>query len=203
MNPIESAEVELNELIKLFYSPSDFETELGSFREVDRDSMPATYRQLLAHQHHMTVTVEQFHNCPIELQAIAIKHVKDSYSRKILLRRKSDGKTVLFGIVRIDLSVLDKQVREEIEAQQTPLGQVLIDHDVLRQVKLAGLYRVEPGRELKKWFALPDQAANQSAHENFVSSPSPTSEDYLYGRTAWIFCDGRPVIELLEIVSAF
>lgn len=202
MNPLESAEVELNELIKLFYSPSDFETELGSFREIDRDSMPATYRQLLAHELHMTVTVEQFHNSPIELQVLATKGDDDSYSRKILLRRKSDEKGVLFGIVRIDLSVLDKHVRQEIESQQIPLGQVLINHDVLRQVKLVGLYRIAPGRELKKWFALPDLATNQSAHENIVSSMNQTTEECLYGRTAWIFCDGRPVIELLEIVSA-
>jgi hypothetical protein len=200
LNPIESAEVELNELIKLFYSPSDFETELGSFQEIDRDSMPASYRQLLAHEQHMTVTVEQFHNSPIELQVLATKGSSGSYTRKILLRRKSDGKAVLFGIVRLDLSVLDKQVRQEIEAQQAPLGQVLIDHDVLRQVKLAGLFRIEPGRELKKWFVLPNQAANQSIPKTSVAATA--EEGCLYGRTALIFCDGRPVIELLEIVSA-
>jgi chorismate-pyruvate lyase len=205
LDPIESAEIELSELLKLFYSDSHLERDLGLFRECDRESMPAVYRQLLAHHHHMTVTVEKFHQSPIELQVLATKTAGDLYARKILLRRISDGRVVLFGIVRIDLDVLDQRVRKEIEGQLTPLGEVLIKHDVLRQVKLVGLYEIEPGHELAQWFGRLDHRAqddatasstNLTAYNREVAKPGR-----LYGRTAIIFCDGRPVIELLEIVA--
>lgn len=191
MNPIdksiESAEIELQELIRLFYSQAESEQTLGSFQECEQSAMPEAFRRLLAHQHHMTVTMEQFHSCRVELGVLAARTDGDLYSRKILLRRSSDGSGVLFGIVRIDLGVLDKPVRKEIEAQKIPLGQILIDHDVLRQVRLIGLYEIKPGVELSKCLAPIDGSR--------LASP-------LYGRTAIIYCDARPVIELLEIVAA-
>lgn len=192
-NPVEPADVELGELIKLFYSDEEIENELGSFQECKREVMPEAYRRLLAHHQHMTVTVEQFHNSPVNLQVLASKTDGNRYARKILLTRASDGRGVLFGIVRIDLGILDKQVRAEIEAKQTPLGRVLINHDVLRQVRLIGLYEIKPGHELMKYFA---QAERADGGRDVLANR------LLYGRTAIIYCDGRPVIELLEIVAA-
>jgi hypothetical protein len=58
---------------------------------------------------------------------------------------------------------------------------VLIDHNVLREVQLASLYRVVPGPDLCQLFGLPASLAT-------------------YGRTAFIYCDGFPAVELLEIV---
>jgi chorismate-pyruvate lyase len=106
----------------------------------------------------------------------------DYYFRKIVLHRQSDGRAVLFGIPRLNLRLVDDDVRREILSKTTPLGRVLIDHNVLREVQLASLYRITTGPELRRLFGL-----NQAATT--------------YGRTAFIYCDGYPAVELLEIVS--
>ena len=66
--------------------------------------------------------------------------------------------------------------------RQIPLGRVLINHGVLRRVELSQLWKVVPGVDLCSLFKL-DQAVDT------------------YGRTAIIYCDGEPAIELLEIVA--
>ena len=130
----------------------------------------------------MTVTVEFHHGSPVDVKVLEYVHTEDRYSRKILLTRKSDGGVVQFGIVRLNLGVLDEQVRKEIESREIPLGRVLITHNVLRKVKLLNLYKVQSGPALAEAFGF-------------------DAETICYGRTALIYCDGSPAIELLEIVA--
>lgn len=211
MKPIDSTDVELSQLISLFYTEDKQERWLGLFEECSVEHLPVEYRQLLAHEHHMTVTVEDFHHSPVELQVLASRHDGSFYSRKIVLKRKSDSRAVLFGIVRIDLNVLEPEVREAIEAKQLPLGQVLINHDVLRKVKLVNLYRIQPGRELETVFSPSADPLESVATDLEKSSDEETGNKQkklvdesraLFGRTALIYCDNRPVIELLEIVAS-
>jgi chorismate-pyruvate lyase len=204
LKPIESTDVELSQLVSLFYSDENDGQLLGQFDECSAEQLPDEYRQLLAHEHHMTVTVEAIHQSSIELEVLADRHNGHFYSRKIVLRRTSDGRAVLFGIVRIDLSVLDPDVRQAIEAKQTPLGQVLIDHEVLRQVKLVGLYRIQPGTELETVFSPTPNPMKCAAIDLDCSGHQDNTASHdtaLYGRTALIYCDNRSVIELLEIVA--
>jgi chorismate-pyruvate lyase len=169
----------LDHLAGLFYPDM---AELGLFEEVLAETMPAGYRELLAHHDHMTVSLERHHECKVDVAVLATHRTGDYYSRKIILRRQSDGEVVLFGIPRINLSLVDDQVRAEIISQQAPLGRVLIDHNVLREVQLASLYRVTPAPDLCRCLGL--------------AMPQTT-----YGRTAFIYCDGYPAVELLEIVA--
>jgi len=170
---------DLQVLLDLFYSSSD---ELGQFLEVDAEDVPEPYRGLLAHDKHMTVTVEEFHGSKVDVKVLATRRDNGFYSRKILLTRQSDGQVVQFGIPRLNMSYLDEEVRREIESETKPLGRVLIDHNVLREVQFAGLWKVQPGPDLCRMFGL---AAPQT----------------VYGRTALIYCNGEPAIELLEIVT--
>ena len=170
---------ELYALIGLFYARPE---ELGQFEEVLISRMPEPYRELLAHTEHMTVTVEQFHNSPVDVHVHDMLLTDSHYARKITLTRQRDGRVVQFGIMRIKLNVLSPEVRSEIESQQTPLGRILIRHDVLRKVHLMSLWRIRPGTDLANLFGL--------------SSPQIT-----YGRAAVIDCNGEPAIELLEIVT--
>ena len=67
-------------------------------------------------------------------------------------------------------------------SESIPLGRVLIDHNVLREVQLSSLWKLQPGEELRRILN--------------------TSEGQLiYGRTALIYCNGEPAVELLEIVT--
>jgi len=177
--PAPSASPDLAVLLDLFYeSPA----AAGQFVEVSADELPPVYRRLLAHEEHMTVTVEEHHGSKVDVEVLESQMVDSHYARKIRLRRQSDGQVVLFGIVRLDFTYLDDDVRREITDQQTPLGRILITHNVLRRVKLAGLWRIEPSRELAGLLCV---------------EPGAT----VFGRTALIHCNGEPAVELLEIVT--
>jgi chorismate-pyruvate lyase len=170
---------ELDTLVALFYDDAE---RLGEFVEVQAADMPAVYRRLLAHNHHMTVTVEQRHGSLVDVRVLATKVKPPYYARKILLTRQSDGRVVQFGIMRVDFTFFSDEVRHEIESQTTPLGRILIRHDVHREVELFKLWHVAPGPELRQLFSAADDAIT-------------------YGRTALIHCNGKPAIELLEIVA--
>ena len=87
-------------------------TSWARSRKCRPPEMPTQFRRLLAHEHHMTVTVEQFH----QHAGRTCKCWKDSvtgrfYSRRILLTRQSDDRVVQFGIVRLNFEFLSPEVR--------------------------------------------------------------------------------------------
>jgi chorismate-pyruvate lyase len=171
----------LEELIGLFYENV---AEVGVFKQIPAGSMPGYARTLLSHNDHMTVTVEEFQGCSVDVEVLDVVQNDTHYARRILLRRQSDQQVVLFGVVRLDFRFVSEEVRREIESRQIPLGKVLIGHNVLRQLQLVGLWKILPGNDLRRCFDM-DQ-------------DSPLD---VYGRTALIYCDGEPAVELLEVIS--
>lgn len=165
-------------LSELFYSDP---SQLGIFRSVEPAAVPGPYQELLVHENHMTVTVERYHGGPVDVDVLATHTTGHHYARKILLRRHSDRKVVQFGIMRLNFRHVSEEVRQEVESQRTPLGRVLIQHNVLREIRLLQLWQVEMGPDLQMLFGLPEQ-------------------QWTYGRTALIDVDGEPAVELLEIV---
>ena len=178
MNPTHPTHPDLDALVHIFYRRMH---DLGRFAEVASAELPAPYDQLLAHHSHMTVTLERYFDCRVNLGVLETNTTETHYSRKILLLRPSDDEVLQFGIARLDFSFLDAEVRREIERQRAPLGRILIEHNVLREVQLASLWRVQPAEELRKLFGL-DKGRRT------------------FGRTALIYCNGEPAVELLEIV---
>jgi hypothetical protein len=172
------AGVDLQGLLTLF-PPADY---LDGFELVPADEVPEPYFSLLVHEHHMTVTVEAHHGSRVDVQVLARNVTEDTYARKILLVLQSTGRVVQFGIMRIHLRFCTPPVRAEILAARTPLGRILIEHNVLRRIKPVAFLRVVPGPDMIGWFGL--------------GSPRPT-----YGRLAMLHCDGKPAVELLEIVA--
>ena len=179
VTPSRRATPELIALSELFYSTLD---ELGDFQEINESELPVTPRNLLWHDGHMTVTVEAHHNSSVDVRVLDTHTTPTHYSHRILLTRQSDDRVVQFGIVRLNSTFLGEDVRAEIEGQQTPLGRILIEHNVLRHVRPLSLWRIEPGPDLVEAFGL----------EN---------PETCYGRTALIYCNGLPAVELLEIVT--
>jgi chorismate-pyruvate lyase len=170
---------DLDALVGLFYRRPE---DLAHFEEVDSHDLSRDYRMLLAHDSHMTVTVERFHNGPVDVRVLDTQLTGQHYARKILLARQSDGVVVQFGIMRLDFSSVSPEVRREVESQSAPLGRILIQHNVLREVHLTKIWKVTPGEDLRKLFNL---------------QPGR----FTYGRTAVIHCDGESAVELLEIVT--
>jgi chorismate-pyruvate lyase len=173
MNPQD----ELKALIGLF--PDD-RPLIERAEHIPSATTPEPYKQLLVHDYHMTVTMELYHHSPVDVHVLAKRLDGDTYCRKILLTKQATGQVVQFGIVRFDMKSVSAQVRAEIVREQTPLGRILIEHDVLRHIDLGAILRITAGPSLSECLKMP-------LHEQ------------TYGRLATIFCDGRPAVDLLEI----
>jgi hypothetical protein len=89
---------------------------------------------------------------------------------------------VQFGYVRFNLDYVTEKVRAEILAEKTPLGRVLIQHNVFRHVDLGAILRFTAGPGLAEYL---NMDLGQTT----------------YGRLATIFCNGAPAIDLLEVSS--
>ncbi len=180
--------VDVDELTGLFFSNRE---SLGSLKTVSAMELPDVPRQLLAHNHHMTVTLEKYYNTLLDVEVLNTRHIGSRYSREILLRThtnpemneptQSRAKVVQYGIVRLDFSKIKKSVVHQIEQAMQPLGRVLIENNVHREVRLQNLYRIKPSAYLQNRLQM-------------------STDGNCYGRTAMIYCDNEPAIELLEIV---
>jgi chorismate-pyruvate lyase len=144
--------------------------------------MPEPYRGLLAHTHHMTVTNEAYYGSPVDVRVLESGLDGDRYHRRIVLTLRGSDRIVQYGLVRINLGLLAPAVRAVILEQKTPLGRILIEHNVLRRVEPTAFLRVEPGPTLCRHLALPQAVT-------------------LYGRTGVIFCNDQPAIAVLELLS--
>jgi chorismate-pyruvate lyase len=161
------------------FPPSSY---LASSMPVPAAEVPDPYQGLLVHDQHMTVTVEAFHKEQVDVRVLETHRGESAYARKILLVTQKTHRVVQFGLVRIHLQFCSPEVRAEILAEQTPLGRILINHDVLRRIEPTAYLRVVPGPAMVQWFGL-------------------TQAKQTYGRLAMIHCDEKPAIELLEIVA--
>jgi chorismate-pyruvate lyase len=148
---------------------------------VDAGDVPVPFDRLLVHEAHMTTTLGAFYGESVVLRVLDERQAGDTYLRKIILT-VGDAHVVEVGVVRIHLEYTSADVRSEILSKQTPLGDILIQHDVMR--------RIEP-----KWFFRFDGPA--ALLETF----GRTIDGPVYGRVGVIHCDGQPAIELLEVVS--
>jgi chorismate-pyruvate lyase len=169
----------LRELFEIF--ADEHPVEISKVNVIPGEAVPQPYRDLLVHQHHMTVTVERFHGQPVQLRILAHRRTGDYYSRMILLALEGTGEVVQFGIMRTDLSCCSEEVREAILSGRIPLGRVLIEHNVLRRIDPLAYLKIVPTRALMEWFGM-------------------TRAIPVYGRIAGILCNGLDAIDLLEIV---
>ncbi len=177
MNPL----IELDELCSLFPEPND-KPLFSAAEHVAREAVPQPYRDMLVHEHHMTVTMERFHRCSVDVEVIDSKFVGDLYCREILLRKQASGQVVQFGIVRFNFAYVNDEVRGEIETGTIPLGRVLIQHNVLRHIDLGAIVRFKAAEGLSHYLQM-------------------AVGEITYGRMATIFCNGAPAVDLLEISS--
>jgi hypothetical protein len=156
---------------------------------------PEPYRRLLVHDHHMTLAMEEFHGHQVKVHVLDRRWSDDGYHRTSALTvpdhepsrmigSASDlfrGERITqFGAIRFNFEFVTNEVRDAIVAEQIPLGKVLIDHNVLRQIDLGAVLRIEVGSGLARLFSCP------------VGTET-------YGRLATIFCNRRPAVDLLEV----
>lgn len=150
--------------------------------EVAADQVPPPFRELLVHHNHMTTTLQAFHGAAVDVRVLEEQRDGDFYRRRIVLTLSGSDRIVEFGIVRIDLSLTGEAVRKEILEQKVPLGDILSTHDILR--------RIEP-----RWYL------RVSTKCPLFQELSGIAQEDVYGRVGTIYCNERPAIELLEIVT--
>ena len=171
------------ELLGLFHPQSE---QFAVVRTVDHDAVPSPYRELLDHRSHMTVAMEQYHGGAVRLRVVQVRETVGDigpYAREILLHGP-DGRVVQYGIVRLDLAVVDADTAAAVRGAKVPIGRVLIDAGMLRDVHDVGLVEVVPGAGLAGLLGMDDRRR------------------CTYGRVAEISLAGRPALELLEIVGS-
>jgi chorismate-pyruvate lyase len=144
--------------------------------------VPELYRTLLAHDHHMTVTMEEHHDCKVDVQILDRKETDQYYCRKIILSKSGTDQVVQFGIVKFDFQYVTEAVKNEIMQGEIPLGRILINHNVLRHIHLGAILKITAGPALAEYLQM-------------------ETGEITYGRLATIFCNGQPAVDLLEIAK--
>ena len=175
MNPL----IELEQLVALF-PEADGHSLYHEAKHIAREAVPEPYHRMLVHEHHMTVTMESYHDCSVNVEVLESQIVDDLYCRKILLRNDTTDDVVQFGIVQLSFRYVTDTVRRQIESEHIPLGRVLIQHNVLRHIDLGAMLRLTAGPGLAQYLHMDEG-------------------DTTYGRMATIFCDGLPAVDLLEV----
>lgn len=173
MNPQE----ELNSLVSLF---SGDEPLIEQAEHIPAALTPEPYKQMLAHDSHMTVTMESYHNTKVDVKIFDRLLEANVYSRKIALLKSGTDDVVQFGIVRFHFEYVTDEVRTEILAGEIPLGRVLINHNVLRHIDLGAILKITAGPGLAECLQM-------------------GVGEVTYGRLATIFCNNKPAVDLLEI----
>jgi hypothetical protein len=130
----------------------------------------------------MTVTVEEFYRSPVDVRLVECRRKGNEYARKILLTTHATVRVVQFGLVRINLEVCSEAVRNEIVEGKTPLGRILIRHNVLRRIEPLAFLRVTLSETMAGWFDVAPGAIT-------------------YGRVGVIYTGERPAVEVLEILA--
>ncbi len=156
------------------------DSEVPHATPFDADALPATARALLAHHGHMTEVLTRHHGAALTVSPYRIHQQGDIYGRRLDLFAGDDPRPVMTGIMIFNLAVVAPAVREEIVGAQSPLGEILIRHRILRRVAADAFLRFERDDPLARRFGGEPKAA--------------------YGRLATIDCDQRPAVDLLEIV---
>ncbi len=173
MNALE----ELRSLTALFAFP---EPLFQRVEHIPSAVTPEPYQSLLVHNEHMTVSMERFHRCSVDVRVLQQRQDGDLYAREILLLKHGTTIPVQYGLVRFHLNYVIEPVRREIIAGETPLGRILINHNVLRHIDLGAILEITAG---------PGLAAALQMNVGQVT----------YGRLATIFCNRQPAVDLLEV----
>jgi hypothetical protein len=185
----------LDELGRLVAVHGPSERLFDDVEHIPASLTPEPYRHLLVHDHHMTLAMEEFHDHPVQVHVVDRHFEEAGYYRTSILTvpatvigrtagragtRFPGERAVQFGAIRFNFEFVTQEVREAIVAEKIPLGQVLIDHNVLRHIDLGAILRIRLGPELADIFGC------DRGHET-------------YGRLATIFCNRRPAVDLLEV----
>jgi hypothetical protein len=151
---------------------------------VQPNEIPHPADSLLVHHEHMTEVLRRHYGAPVTLHVLDEHLGANVYTRKVGLTPVGEADRVVeWGVARLNLQFMSDEARREILAKHSPLGEILIRHQVLRRIK-------------PRWFM------RFPARGPMLGFFGEQSDAPLYGRIGTIYCNEAPAIELLEIVTA-
>src|SRR5206468_2046961 len=103
---------------------------LPPLTQIDGEAMPEPYKGLLVHRNDMTPTLEKFHRQQIHLRVLGRERKGQQYFREVVLLLDGNDEPVEFGAIKMNLDLFAATVREQILAEQRPLGHILAAHNV-------------------------------------------------------------------------
>lgn len=103
---------------------------LPPLTQVEGESVPEPHKSLLVHTKDMTPTLEKFHQRPIHLRVMGRRRRGNEYFREVVLLLDGTNQPVEFGAIKIYLDLLPAAGREQVLAEQRPLGHILAEHKI-------------------------------------------------------------------------
>jgi chorismate-pyruvate lyase len=127
-----------------FYARSG--EHLPPLSQIDAEAVPEPYRALLVHRNDMTPTLEKFHGADIHLRVLGRRRKDEEYFREVALLLDGSNRPVEFGAIKINLALFTAPVREQILAEQRPLGHILAEHKVPHRSEPRAFFRLASDR---------------------------------------------------------
>ncbi|MCZ6834443.1 MAG: hypothetical protein O7G85_01585 [Planctomycetota bacterium] len=117
----------------LFYPLTDFyashEVPPPTIEQLDGESMPMPYRDLLVHEQDMTSKLEAYWGTTLKVKVLE-KHEENSQLTRQVVLVTEQGLATEFGAIRINLDQFEPPARAEILACDRPLGALLKAYDI-------------------------------------------------------------------------
>lgn len=155
---------------------------LAAVELVEPVEVPQPYRGLLVHDSDMTSTLEDYYGEPITLKVLARVATPRWLARRSVLELAESGKPVEFGLIRVDLTLLEEPIRQQVLDGELPLGGILNTHGIRYRSCPGGFLRVEANRTMLREFNL-DRPVSLFGRCNCLSDPL-----------------GKPIAEVIEIL---
>lgn len=152
---------------------------------IEKNQLPKTDRELLAHGNDMTPTLNKYFASSIYLSVISKKIVGDTMTREVLLRLTKNDQIVEYGGIQINLDLFQNEAREKVEEAYTPLGQILEDFNIAHFGRPNHFFEIKNNTKLKGHF-------------------KDCFAEILYGRCNIIYLkENLPLAYIIEILPFF
>ena len=150
-----------------------------TLEDVTGDALPESHAAILLRSEHLTQMLQDYNSGPLELKVLDRHRHGSNYSR--VITKAGGGRILEFAFITIDLDLCPPTVAADILAEMSPVGRILIDSGVPRELRVLGFCKIElaPGNRM---FA--------------VDRPTTT-----YGRYTTIALNGVPAIYVLELIA--
>jgi chorismate-pyruvate lyase len=164
----------------------EFYAEMGltlpPLQQVDGETVPQPYKQLLVHHDDMTPTLENFHGCDIHLRLLGRRRKRDQYFREVVLLLDGSDEPVEFGAIKIYLNLFTPEARQQILEERRPLGHIMQECGLRHSSRPKAFLRL--------------------ASDKFINQALQLSGAHvLYGRRNTLFDpQERPLAEIVEIL---